>query len=296
MKNKIIWIIGGIALILIIAGAYYLIDRKNKEIEKAKLENGQLTQTFEQDKHDLEGEYTGFAKQYDELRVVVKNDKMSAKLQEQQSKIQGLLKKLHTVKATNATEILKLKRELDTMRKVLVSYVHQIDSLNRENKDLRAQTAAITSKYNNATLQINSLAEEKQHLNSKVKLAAQLDVTGISLMAKNKKGKVARKIGDVKKFQVNFTIVKNITAETGEKTIYVRISKPDNGVLGGSGTFKYENRSITYSMKRTIEYTGQEQSVTLYWDVDEYLYAGSYRVDIFADGNLVGSRSFGFEK
>ena len=30
----------------------------------------------------------------------------------------------------------------------------------------------------------------------------------------------------------------------------------------------------------------------VYWDVEEFLQAGTYRVDIFADGNLIGSQSF----
>ena len=69
---------------------------------------------------------------------------------------------------------------------------------------------------------------------------------------------------------------------------------PDNGVLTKSeaNTFKYENRNLTYSIKKYIEYTGEEQAVTVYWNVEEYLYAGNYRVDIFADGILIGSQSF----
>lgn len=99
---------------------------------------------------------------------------------------------------------------------------------------------------------------------------------------------------DVVKFKINFTIVKNITAETGERTLYVRITKPDNDVLtkSPSNTFSYENRDLAYSIKKYIEYNGEEQAVTVYWDVEEYLYAGTYRVDIFADGTLIGSQSF----
>ena len=297
MKNKTGWIIGGIVFVLLVTGiAYYFINKKNKEVAKTELENKQLNQTFEQDKRDLEDEYTGFAQQYSELRVVVKDNKMAAKLKAQQDKIHSLLQQLHSVKASNATEILRLKRELETMRKIMIGYVQQIDSLNRENKNLREQTAAITSKYNNATIQITSLSQEKEHLNNRVKLAAQLDATDVSLIAQNKKGKRAKKVKDIRKFEVSFVIAKNITAETGNRTIYVRITKPDNSLLGNGGTMKYENRSIAYTMDRTIEYTGENQSVYLYYNVDEFLYAGTYRVDVFSGGNLIGSRSFSFNK
>lgn len=99
---------------------------------------------------------------------------------------------------------------------------------------------------------------------------------------------------DVVKFKIGFTIVKNITAETGERIIYVRITKPDNDVLtkNPANTFPYENRELGYSIKKYIEYNGEEQNITVYWNVEEYLYAGTYRVDLFADGTLIGSQSF----
>ena len=64
--------------------------------------------------------------------------------------------------------------------------------------------------------------------------------------------------------------------------------KPDNDVLSknASDVFPYENRELRYSIKKYIEYNGEEQPVTVYWDVEEYLYAGTYRVDIFAENPL----------
>ena len=63
-----------------------------------------------------------------------------------------------------------------------------------------------------------------------------------------KNGKEARKIKDAKKFAIGFTIAKNITTETGEKTIYVRILKPDEDVLAKSAgdLFSYEGNWIGF--------------------------------------------------
>ena len=131
-------------------------------------------------------------------------------------------------------------------------------------------------------------------MNEKVTRAAQLDATNINVQPKNKKGKTAKKVKDVKKIAVSFTLVKNITAKTGERTLYIRITKPDNEVLSknASDTFPYENRNLAYSIKKYIEYTGEEQNVTVYWDVEEYLPAGTYNVYIFADGTMIGQQSF----
>lgn len=155
-----------------------------------------------------------------------------------------------------------------------------------ENKEVK-------SKYSAATAQISTLAEEKKSLNEKVTLASQLDATNISVLPMNKRGRKARKVKDVKKIAISFTIVKNITAETGNKTLYVRIAKPDNEILSkGNTTFAYEDKEITYSIKKYIEYTGEEQSVTVYWNVEEFLPSGTYNVYIFADGNMIGQNSF----
>ncbi len=145
--------------------------------------------------------------------------------------------------------------------------------------------------------QISTLSEEKKNLNKKVTLAAQLDATNIWIEPKNKRDKKAKKAKDIQKFTIGFTLVKNITAETGERTLYINIYKPNNDVLTKSAdnTFSYENRTLPYSIKKYVEYNGEEQSVTVYWNVDEYLSAGKYRVDIFAEGTLIGSQDFTLE-
>ena len=121
-----------------------------------------------------------------------------------------------------------------------------------------------------------------------------MDATNIWIEPRNKRGKKAKKVKEIVKLAIGFTIVKNITAETGERTLYIRITKPDNDVLtkSPSNTFPYENRTLGYSIKKYIEYNGEEQTINVFWDVEEFLYAGDYRVDIFADGTMIGSQKF----
>lgn len=288
-KNTLQIVVGSLLVLLLIGVTVLLISEKRT--------NNELVQEFNLEKEDLENQYTDFAKQYDELKLTVSNDSLSVLLEQEQLKTQRLLEQLRTVKSTNATEIRRLKKELATLRKVMIGYINQIDSLSRLTNHQKEVIADVTRKYNVASQQISNLSEEKKNLNKKVTLAAQLDATNINIQATNKRGKKAKKVKDVVKLKINFTIVKNITAETGERTLYVRITKPDNGVLSknASNTFPYENRELAYSIKKYIEYNGEEQSVTVYWDVEEFLYAGSYRVDIFSDGTLIGSQSFNLD-
>ena len=267
-KNTLLIVAGSLLILLLIGVTILLISEKQT--------NKELVMEFNLDKEDLENQYTDFARQYDELKLTVSNDSLSVLLEQEQLKTQRLLEELRTVKSSNATEIRRLKKELASLRKVMIGYINQIDSLNRLTAQQKEIIADVTKKYNAASRQISNLSEEKKNLTKTVTLAAQLDATNISVQPTNKRGKTAKKVKDIVKFKINFSIVKNITAETGERTLYIRITKPDNDVLtkSSSNTFPYENRELVY------------------WDVEEYLYAGTYRVDIFADGTLIGSQSF----
>ncbi len=284
-KNLIITSIAILA-IAVVAITYLLIRERQEKNDMAML--------FEIEKEEMENEYTRFANQYDELQYQISNDSLIKVLESEKIKTQRLLEELRSVKTTNAREIMRLKKELATVRSVLRTYVVQIDSLNRLNQELAEENRTVKRKYNEATRKISNLSEETKILNEKVELASQLDATHIQVMPMNKRGKKARKVKDVVKFTISFTISKNISAETGEKSIYLRITKPDNSVLCKSNahTFPYENKELAYSIKKNIEYTGEEQEITAYWDVEEFLYAGDYRIDIFADGVLIGSGNF----
>ena len=285
-KNTLLIVAGSLLILLLIGVTILLISEKQT--------NKELVMEFNLDKEDLENQYTDFARQYDELKLTVSNDSLSVLLEQEQLKTQRLLEELRTVKSSNATEIRRLKKELASLRKVMIGYINQIDSLNRLTAQQKEIIADVTKKDNAASRQINNLSEEKKNLTKTVTLAAQLDATNISVQPTNKRGKTAKKVKDIVKFKINFSIVKNITAETGERTLSTRITKPEKDVLtkSASNTFPYENRELVYSIKKYIEYNGEEQAVTVYWDVEEYLYAGTYRVDIFADGTLIGSQSF----
>ena len=217
-----------------------------------------------------------------------------ALLSTEQAKVQRLLEELRTVKATNAKEIARLKKELDTLRKIMRNYVVQIDSLNRENEQLKVEKKEAVQKYQRATSQAATLKKEKEKLTERVTLASRLDATDINVTPVNSRGKLAKRIKKMQQFVVTFKIAKNITAPVGEKMVYVRIMKPDDDILVKSraDVFAFEGKEINYSMKKMIEYEGEEVAVTMYWNIEEFLSPGTYRVDIFSDGNLIGQKRF----
>ena len=289
--NKKIWI-PTIIVVLILAGvkAYLFIN-----LNKQKEENAAIKELAEIDKKEMENEYQQFAQQYSEMKTQINNDSIVAQLTAEQEKTQRLLNELRRVKSTDAIEITRLKKELATVRAVIRSYVMEIDSLNKVNANLTQENTRVKGQYEAATRQIEGLSSERRSLSEKVAIAAQLDATGISLVAKNKRGKSTDQIDKATTLQVSFNITRNVTAASGVKDIYVRIMSPTGSLLNGAGSFSYENRTLQYSMKRSVEYNGEETPVTLFWNVSQALVAGTYQVSIFADGNMIGSRSFAFK-
>lgn len=288
--NKKIWIPIVLVGLLLLGGIAYLY----RSLDEQKKVNQDMQELAELDKKEMQNEYEQFAQQYSEMKTQINNDSIVEQLTQEQLKTQKLLEELRNVRATDAREITRLKKELATCRAVIRSYVLEIDSLNRLNQNLTAENTRVKGQYEEATRRIESLNTEKSSLSEKVAIAAQLDAVGISMSLNDKKGKSTKKIEKAKNLQVNFSIAKNVTASNGVKTLYVRIQTPNGQVLTNGGTFDYENRSLQYSMKKQVEYTGNETPVSMFWNISEFLSEGSYKVSIFADGHMIGSRSFTF--
>ena len=261
-----------------------------------KQTNQDMQELAELDKQEMEKEYQNFALQYSEMKNYIKNDSIIAELTQEQERTQKLLEELKRTHASDAAEITRLKKELATVRAVLRSYVLQIDSLNRLNQDLMTENDRVRSELAQSTQQNQALTSEKASLSEKVAIAAQLDATNISLTPLSKKGKTEKYMKNAKTLAVSFAITKNVTASNGTRSVYVRVTTPEGEVLNGGGTFEYSGKQLAWSMKKDVEYTGEETALTLYCTVNEYLGGGQYNVSIFCDGQAIGSRNFTYNK
>ncbi len=290
------WFWGTIILVVLLALALLFalktISDKNKEMSGFV---GQMTY----EKSQIEQEYQDFSKSMDGLQFKTNNDSLAHQIEMQQQHIQSLMQELHTVKATDTQEIARLKRELALVRSVMLHYVNIVDSLNQINAALTTENKVVKQKYVQATQTVQQLSKEKSTLTDQVKMAARLEAKSVvieTLTDRNRKTDKVRKTATIK---INFTISKNITATPGDKIVYARIMTPDNEVLSNNPNdlFPFENRQIQFSCKKMVEYQGTaDLSDVLYWQVDQLLFPGTYRVDLFVDGNLMGQQTFVLKK
>ncbi|MBQ5839645.1 MAG: hypothetical protein IIW42_06430 [Bacteroidaceae bacterium] len=291
MNKKTLLIVASAICIVLIGVLLYM----NARMQTKQEENEQMIEVLKMDKAEMENEYQQFAMQYNEMMTQINNDSLINQLTLEQERVKKLLEELRQTKATNAREIMRLKKELATLRAILKDYIMQIDSLNRENQALKVDNKKLRNQNQRAQAHITDLSTQNEQLVDKVAIASQLYATNIRAEARNKKGKATDKLNKAKKFVISFTLARNVTTETGMRTVYVRIATPTGTVLDSGGTFQYENRNLQYSISKDIEYTGEEQNITVYWDIAETLSAGQYRVDIFADGQNIGTTTFDME-
>ena len=149
----------------------------------------EMQEQFTIDKQEMEDEYEAISLQYEGFKFSVQNDSLLYKLENEQAKVLRLQEELRLTKATDQKEIKRLKNELGTLRKILKSYIQQIDSLNRLNEALRAENKEITRQYQRTQSTLSQVSQEREALSEKVSLAAQLVATNISAKAVNDRGK-----------------------------------------------------------------------------------------------------------
>ncbi|MDE6333709.1 MAG: hypothetical protein K2L77_03580, partial [Muribaculaceae bacterium] len=224
----------------------------------------------------------------DSVKLALTQKYETARLQ-----IEKLTQELKNQKNKSAAEIKKLKDEISTLRNLLRHYVEEINRLNQENQALRNENAEIKDRNQQLTSRVQETTRRNEDLSKRMTLAEKLNVTGLNMMALNKKGKQEKKIQKARQLRVTFTIPQNNSTPVGEKTIFLRIVSPSGQLLGDAGTFSFEGGSVAYTAKKVVEYAGEEiGGVTIYWDVNTALTAGQYTVELFADNYRLTSRSF----
>ena len=300
MNSKKWVIIVSVVVVLLMVVVGYLMF----QLQKAKNENLEIVEQYsyeaeqmEQNKTQLEQDYVVLSNDLEGFRLQVNNDSILKKLNDEQKRVQLLLEELRTTKATNTKRINELKNELASVRKVLTYYSAQVDSLNKENTVLRTENVEVTRKYQEASERVDTLSQRNERLREKVTRAAQLETRNIVVELQSRTGKKTTKVNRADIIKFSFVVSKNITASVGDKIVYIRIVNPNGEVLftRSSDSFTYENRNIVYSAKKHFEYTGQETPQTVYWTINETLLKGSYRVDIFIDSHLTGTKEFELE-
>ena len=261
-------------------------------------EHKQILKTLNVEKDSIQSELNTMVASYDSLKT--DNDTLNAELFVAQTKVKDLLLEVGQIKKASYEQISNYRAQVTTLRGIMKNYIVQIDSLNRRNEQLMAENRQVKQDYIEVESKNIQLEKEKKKLSQKIERAAMLEAVSLRAAGINAKGKEVNSRSKATKLLVSFTLSKNVTAKRGAKNIYVRIQRPDQILLlkDKSNLFKFEDLRIPYSAVRNVNYEGNELPVNIFWDNrgEEKFIKGQYTIDIFADGNNIGTTTFAFKK
>lgn len=278
-------IIAGVLMVLIIA---FLIYDRITHRQKTQEVIAQLDESSAQ-KDSVEQALNNLLVEYDALKT--NNDTLNARLEEEQERVKEVMEEIKNVKASEAYKIKQYKQELETLRKIMRSYVVQIDSLNQSNEKLRAENQEVKEKYQQVRNESEQLADQNEELNTKVEQASTLSARGISGVVLSDHGRGTSKASKAFKFKICFTINENPIAEAGLKVAYIRVADPQGRILteSASNLFEYDGKTLAYSAKRTIEYANEDLNTCVYWTNTGDLVEGKYTIDLFIEETMLGT-------
>lgn len=281
-RNNLIIIILSVLLIIVIA---IFVSQHN--------ENKKILAALNLEKTSIQTELNTLMANYDSIHT--DNEALQTELSGAQTKVKDLLDEVEQVKKVSYSQIAQYRLEVTTMRNIMKNYIIQVDSLNRRNEILMAENVQVKENFAQSETKNQQLEKEKVRLQEKIKEAELLEATELTAAGINARGKDAESARRATQIKVSFVLSKNVTAPRGNKVIYVRIQKPNQVLLQQSPNdlFQFEDLKIPFSASREVTYEGNALPVNIFWDNkgQEFL-PGEYTVDVFADGNNIGTATF----
>jgi hypothetical protein len=275
-------------LVVILAVAIYMLLDTRKNLNLVSNDLAEKTEFFRIEKDSLEGELRNIYFRYDTLET--DNLELQTEAKQQQEKIDKLI----AIQADDAYKIRMYRKEMETLRSVLRSYIVQIDSLNTQNQELLAQNKQLRNSELRLTTEKEQLQQDKVQLEEIKDLATTLHATQINLVLLNKREKETSRIRTAEKVRVDFIIRANKVTPAGEKKISLRIIRPDQVVLGSPEleVIEMNGEALPISASRVVNYENEDLPVSIFWNNDGEIVPGEHTVELYADGKLIGQSSF----
>jgi predicted RNase H-like nuclease (RuvC/YqgF family) len=211
-------------------------------------------------------------------------------MKQQQEKIERLI----ALQAEDAYKIRMYRKEMETLRSVLRSYIVQIDSLNMKNQELMAMNKQLRNTELRLETEKKQLEEDKSQLEEIKDLATTLQASQIDMVLLNKRDKKTERTRATVKVRVDFVLRANNVAPPGEKQIFLRIIRPDQVVLGSPDLemVAFNDEQLPASASRVINYENEDLPVSIFWTNDGEIVPGEHTVELYSEGKIIGSSAF----
>ena len=287
-KRVVLWILLG--LLLVGNGTFGFLWWKEKQRgDVIVVEKEQVII----ERENVKSELLTLQEQYATLQT---NDQtLQAELDEKRAEIAKLIEEAEKHKG-DAYEISRLKRETETLRKIMKHYVVQIDSLFTVNKAILAEKDKVNEDLNAEKDKTDQLAKDKDALQNTVKLGSVLEAenpkaVGVKFKSGNKEI-ITTKASRVERIKVSFALGENRIAKKGVKPVYVRIMTPDGKELtrsdDESNLVNFNGSKGFYAGKEDVDYNNEKVNVDVFCAGPSEFIPGKYLIEIICDEVIVG--------
>lgn len=277
----------GLLVVVLAVAVYMLLDlKKDYDVTSEELQQNKIY--FKIEKDSLERELHTIYMEYDSLET--DNELIQSEMMLQQEKIDRLI----SIQADDAYKIKMYRREMETLRTVLRSYIVQIDSLNSKNQELMAENIQLKRSEQTLQTQKEQLETEKADLEEIKDLASSLMASDIYIEPINEKNRAIKRIKYVDKIRTDFIIRENTVTLPGDKTIYLRLMRPDEVALGSADlqVIAFNGDDIPVSASRTVTYENADLPVSIFWTNNGEIVPGEYTAELYCEGKQIGLSTF----
>ncbi|MFO7978244.1 MAG: hypothetical protein R6U64_06245 [Bacteroidales bacterium] len=197
----------------------------------------------------------------------------------------------------------RIRRDLNNLREITQTYVHEIDSLYTVNEVLRTENVQMREEIQVVQQRSMELAEDREELSEKVDLAAglrayQIQADAIRIRGRGREAETDR-ASRAEQIKVQFNIGANPIAQSGDHNVYLRVAGPDNAILRLSDedvySFVHNADTLQYSSKQTMDYQNQDMQMTIYWHRTEEFQPGLYLISLYTDEVKLGETTLTLE-
>lgn len=261
------------------------------------MDRAQMINELTTDKIALELNLEQLRNEYELLET--NNEALNTHLEEEREKVEVLIERLKRTEATNRSQIRKYEQELGLLREIMRGYVHQIDSLNVLNQQLRAETVLAKTEARESSKKYETLVKHTDNLTAQVEKGSVVKVRDIVVTAITKKGKETSRSKNTTQLRVCFSFLENSIATRGPRNVYIRVKDPDNILLAQADNnyFTVNGEQLIYSALREVDYQGEDLDVCVYYGgAGEQFSKGVYTVDLYSGGALVGTGQLLFKR
>lgn len=278
-----------VLLLLSNVAGWFMYMQKGNEVEETQQQVVAVTS----EKDNVTVMLENMLASYDTLKT--DNEQLTVEMEAQRAQVEGLLDQ---VKRGNYS-LAKVKKEAETLRKIMKGYVATIDSLNQANQQLTAQNVSITQELGEVKGQKDALSTEKAALEGKIAKGAILHTTTIAtgalFMRNNGKQVDTDRAKKAEMVKCCFTLGQNSVTDAGDKVLYMRVISPDGSVLPASdpnNRFQFNGVEGEFSAKREVNYQNQPVDACIFWNGTGEMRTGQYIVEIYESGAKVSESKF----